>query len=48
MSKRRRVSKAAMKANPVPVPDSLPVTPEQLAHVIVNSPPKNDWDYEQQ
>lgn len=40
MSHRKRTTKAAMRANPAPGPDSLPVTAEQLARVVVNSPPK--------
>lgn len=43
----RRVTKAETSANPAPEPDSLPVTPEQLAHVVVASPWKTDWAYEQ-
>ncbi|WP_428122009.1 hypothetical protein [Candidatus Poriferisodalis sp.] len=49
MSKqRKRASRAAMKASPAPEPDSLPVTPEQLARVVVTSPPKDDWDYQRE
>ena len=45
---RRRLTRAQMQRSPAPEPNSLPVTAEQLARVVVNSPPKDDWDYERQ
>ncbi len=31
---------------PRPMPERIPATPEELARVLVTTPPKKDWDWD--